>query len=145
MVVAQIEHEITIEAPRERVWQVLTQPRHVAEWFGDSAEIDLRPGGKAVFGWKEHGQFQATVEKVVPHDFFSYRWAHEADEAPVTGRSTLVEFTLIAEGADTRLKVVESGFDRLSLPPEQQRKHAEENTEGWHQELEELRQYVVAQ
>jgi uncharacterized protein YndB with AHSA1/START domain len=46
-----IEREVLIEASRERVWAVLTDPTHIAVWFGDTAEMDLRPGGKAAFGW----------------------------------------------------------------------------------------------
>ena len=47
MVPEQIEREVLIAAPIERVWAVVTQPEHVGTWFGDAgAEIDLRPGGK---------------------------------------------------------------------------------------------------
>jgi uncharacterized protein YndB with AHSA1/START domain len=41
-----IEREVLIEASRERVWAALTEAPLVAEWFGDSAEIDLRPGAR---------------------------------------------------------------------------------------------------
>ncbi len=42
----RIEREIHLRAPVERVWQVITEPRYVAQWFGQKAEIDLRPGGR---------------------------------------------------------------------------------------------------
>ena len=46
MIPEQIEREVVIAAPIERVWAVVTQPEHVGTWFGDAgAEIDLRPGG----------------------------------------------------------------------------------------------------
>ena len=41
----------TYLAPRELVWQVITQPEHVTHWWGGSeftnpvCEMDLRPGG----------------------------------------------------------------------------------------------------
>ncbi len=35
-----IEREVLIEASRERVWAVLTEPHHVAGWFGYNAEQD---------------------------------------------------------------------------------------------------------
>ena len=42
-----IEREVTIEAPVERVWSVITEAEHVGRWFGDAgAEVDLRPGGR---------------------------------------------------------------------------------------------------
>src|SRR5712691_7839207 len=65
----RIEREIIINAPQDRVWAALTEADHVAQWFGDSAEVDLRPGGKMVFGWKEHGNHHALVERVEPPGF----------------------------------------------------------------------------
>jgi uncharacterized protein YndB with AHSA1/START domain len=138
----RIEREIVIEAPRERVWAVLTQPEHVAQWFGDSAEIDLRPGGKAAFGWTEHGRHEAIIERADPPDFFSYRWAREAGTAVSPGAATLVEFTLSDHGSGTLLRVVETGFDSLSAPEEERTKASEQNTEGWTSELAELKEYA---
>jgi uncharacterized protein YndB with AHSA1/START domain len=40
-----------LDAPRELVWQALTEPEYVAQWFGGDGftnpvcEMDLRPGG----------------------------------------------------------------------------------------------------
>jgi hypothetical protein len=53
-----------------------------------------------------------------------------------------VEFTLSAEGAGTRLRVVESGFAELDKTEELVAAHVAENTEGWLSELEELRTYA---
>ena len=39
------------EAPRDLVWEVITEPRHVAQWWGGPGfsnpvcEMDVRPGG----------------------------------------------------------------------------------------------------
>jgi hypothetical protein len=38
--------------------------------------------------------------------------------------------------------VVESGFDELAVPVEDQRRRYQENTEGWTQELGELKTYA---
>jgi hypothetical protein len=64
MATDRIEREIFINASQERVWAVLTEAEHLAGWFGDCAEVDLRPGGKLVFGWKQHGDHHALVEDV---------------------------------------------------------------------------------
>jgi hypothetical protein len=53
-----------------------------------------------------------------------------------------VEFTLAAEGDDTRLRVVESGFRSLACGPEQQLRNADRNREGWEHELGELADYA---
>src|SRR5258706_11238402 len=135
-----IEREILIEASLERVWAVVTEAKHVAGWFGDSADIDLRPGGKAAFGWKEHGRHLAVVERVDEPNFLSYRWARGTDVEPADGASTVVEFTLTEITAGTLLRVIETGFAGLHGTAEEQDKAVEENTEGWTSELAELKE-----
>ena len=76
MVPDRIERETVINAPVERVWELITEPEHVGRWFGDAgAAIDLRPGGEMVIRWTEHGTSHARVVAVEPHSRFSYRWA----------------------------------------------------------------------
>ncbi|MGV8839669.1 MAG: SRPBCC family protein [Bauldia sp.] len=47
------------DAPRDLVWQAMTDPRHAAQWWGQKAarnvvfELDVRPGGK----WRVHQQY----------------------------------------------------------------------------------------
>jgi uncharacterized protein YndB with AHSA1/START domain len=146
MSVDQIQRETTIEAPVERVWELLTQAEHVGRWFGDAgAEVDLRPGGEMVMRWSEHVA-RARIEAVEPHSRFSYRWAPFTDpagEQPVEGNSTLVEFTLSPDGDATRLRVVESGFAALATSEEQRAKNLASNTEGWALELGELADYAA--
>jgi uncharacterized protein YndB with AHSA1/START domain len=145
MVPNRIEQEIVIDAPLDVVWAVVTEPEHVGTWFSDSAEIDLRPGGEARLTWEEHGTARAWVEKVEPPHSFSFRWARPVDDEPRKGNSTLVEFTLSAEGESTRLRVVESGFQELDWSEDEKATYAEEKRQGWDFELGELREYVSAQ
>ena len=137
-----IEREVLIEASRERVWAVLTDPQHIAGWFGDAAEMDLRPGGKAAFGWQEHGTHRAVIDRVEPLDFLSYRWARDTEVEPAQGNSTLVEFTLTEVFAGTLLRVVETGFASLHGTEQDQDKAAQQNTEGWQSELADLKEYA---
>src|SRR5918997_2503798 len=132
MIPDQIERETVINAPVERVWELITEAEHIGRWFGDAgAEIDLRPGGAMVLRWTEHGTSHGRVVAVEPQTRFSYRWAPFKDpggEAPVEGNSTLVEFTLAADGDATRLRVVESGFSSLATSEEQRQKNHASNT-----------------
>jgi uncharacterized protein YndB with AHSA1/START domain len=142
-----IERETTIEAPVERVWELLTQAHHVGQWFGDAgAEIDLREGGEMIVLWREHGSVRARIEAVEPHTRFAYRWAPFKDprgDEPVEGNSTLVEFTLAPDGDGTRLRVVESGFASLATSDEQRAENHAGNTEGWAAELGDLADYAA--
>ena len=142
MTTDRIEREIVINAPQDRVWAALTEAEHVAGWFGDAAEVDLRPGGKMVFGWKEFGDHHARIERVEPPGFFSYRWARPTSVEPAEGNSTLVEFTLVPEGAGTRLRVVETGFASLAASAGERDTAVRENIEGWANELGELQEYA---
>jgi uncharacterized protein YndB with AHSA1/START domain len=143
MVPERIEREVLVEAPVDVVWAVVTEPSHVASWFGESAEIDLRPGGAALFTWEKHGSAHARVERVEPPHVFSFRWARPLGAEPREGNSTLVEFTLAPEGEGTRLRVVESGFPALEGTEEEKTTYADGNTEGWAHELAELQAYAA--
>ncbi|MEV0645069.1 SRPBCC family protein [Phytomonospora sp. NPDC050363] len=142
MVPTRITREARVDAPVDRVWDVLTSPEHIAGWFGDSASVELRPGGEMALGWAAYGDFRAVVTKVEAPRNFAFRWAAEPDVDPMQGNSTLVEFTLSPEGSITVLTVVETGFRLLARPAEAQAEHAEENAKGWEQELAELKAYA---
>jgi uncharacterized protein YndB with AHSA1/START domain len=144
MATDRIEREIIINAPQQRVWEVLTQADHISGWFGDATEVDLRPGGGMVFTWEKYGSHQARVERVEPPRFFSYRWARRPGDQPAEGNSTLVEFTLSTDSAGTRLRVIESGFASLNVSEGEKGTAVKENIEGWISELGELRQYLEA-
>jgi uncharacterized protein YndB with AHSA1/START domain len=135
----QIEREVVIDAPVQRVWALITEAEHLGTWFGDAgAEVDLRPGGEMRMSWEEYGTVHARVERVEPERLFSYRWAPFQDpggKEPVEGNSTLVEFTLAEEGGGTRVRVVESGFGSLDASDEQRLAVHGENVEGWQMEL----------
>ena len=142
----QIERETVIAAPVERVWALLTEAEHLGRWFGDTgAEIDLRPGGAFSLSWEQHGTVRGRVVDVEPNQRFSYRWITIGDREhaePVEGNSTLVEFTLHAEGDGTRLRVVESGFASLDAEAAQQSERYEDNRRGWGIKLGDLREYA---
>jgi len=143
-----IEREITIAAPVERVWELITRPEHVGTWFGDAgAEIDLRPGGAITLRWEEYGTVQGRIERIEPMTLFSYRWAPFDDPGraePGEGNSTLIEFMLSETGDGTRLRVIESGFSTLATTSERQRDLRQGNFDGWKQELGELADYAHA-
>lgn len=139
----RIEREVLVKAPRERVWSAITAPEELTAWFGDTAEVDLRPGGEASFGWSGYGHsFRAVVETVEAPHRFSYRWASKSDTPLAAGPSTLVEFTLEEADEGTRVFVVESGF--TSFPEEEYEQAIGGNETGWDAELADLVEYVSA-
>jgi uncharacterized protein YndB with AHSA1/START domain len=143
----RIEREITISAPIERVWAVLTEPAHVGTWFGTGtpAEIDLRPGGTMVLDHGEHGTYRTTIVEVDPPRAFSYRWASAYPGVVATEEnSTLVAFTLEVAVDGTLLRVVESGFDALVIPAARVGSAGfESHSEGWSGVVQKFGDYVT--
>lgn len=143
MVPQRIEREILIQAPVDIVWAVVTEPEHIAGWFSDSVELDLTPGGRALLHWSDHGTVNGRVERVEPPHFFSFRWMMETGTELAEDNSTLVEFSLSADGESTRLRVVESGFRELAAPDDEKQRHFDSHGRGWDSELGELDEYVA--
>ncbi|SEQ88424.1 Uncharacterized conserved protein YndB, AHSA1/START domain [Lentzea xinjiangensis] len=134
MSVDRIERETLIEAPVERVWQLVTEPGF---W------VASEPSGTAVEGEttlcenERYGDFPVRVETVTPQTYVSYRWASAFAGQPLTAdNTTLVEFTLVPEGSGTRLRVVESGFASLVASEDLRTKAHQDNTSGWTEVLE---------
>lgn len=142
MVPDAITREVEIDAPQDVVWEIVTEARHLAGWFSDEAEIDLRPGGAMLLTWHGYGVYRARIERVEPPHTFAFRWVLRDGEEPVTGGSTLVVMTLTPAGTGTRLTVVESGFSDLAWPEQERARYAGQNADGWLRELDELRSYA---
>jgi uncharacterized protein YndB with AHSA1/START domain len=140
----RVEREMRVAAPVERVWAVLTERAHMAEWLAHHFEVrdcDLRPGGALVLHQKPHNATLpariVTVER--PH-VFAYRWAMAyPGEEPTEDNSTLVEFRLTPDGNGTVLRVTESGFARVSIPPERAYAGRKAHSQGWPVYMDEIR------
>ncbi len=142
MVPERVEREILVDAPLGVVWAVITEPEHISAWFSDSVEIELRPGGNLTLTWEGDHTEHGRVVTVEPPHYFSFRWIRGSATDIRQDNSTLVEFSLSAEGEGSRLRVVETGFSNLDLRKDDQAKDAEEHREGWERELDELRKYL---
>ena len=93
-----IRREIVLPAPREEVWEALTDPERLAEWFANEVDFDLRPGGGASFRWSNGEERSATVTEVDLERRLAFEWDDEGE----------VEFTLDDDVDGTRLTVVET-------------------------------------
>jgi uncharacterized protein YndB with AHSA1/START domain len=136
----EVIRELEIRAPRARVWEALTEPNQLVQWFPTKrAEIDLRPGGDALLEWDE-AKAEAVVDVVERPGRFVFRWRPEGLGRPFT----TVSFTLdeLEDGASTRVRLVESGF--ASLPDQIETQSQKGNDEGWAHELQELKEYLEA-
>ena len=137
----RIERTMELAHPPGKVWAALTTAEGLAAWFGEEADIDLRPGGAARMRWASGYSVEMRVERVEEPTVFGFTWQIYGlpKDDP---RRTYVEFTLEPVGAGTRLTVVESGV--AQLPAEAYHTAYDGNTEGWAKELGELVAYLDA-
>ena len=135
----RIERTLELPHPPGKVWAALTTAEGLAAWFGDTAVIDLRPGGPGRMTWASGHAVDMRVERVEEPTVFGFTWQIEGlpEDDP---RRTYVEFTLEPTAAGTRLHVVETGF--AQLPDDTHRGVYDGHTEGWGIELGELASYL---
>ncbi len=97
----EVEREIVVpEAPGE-VWESLTEPRRLEEWFASEVQLDARPGGEGVFRWDDGEERAAVVRELEEAERIVLDW----DD----GGTVVVELEPVVEG--TRVRVVESSPD----------------------------------
>ena len=73
----EITRELVLPAPPGEVWEALTDPDRLAEWFANDVELDPRPGGRGVFRWDNGEVRTALVEEVEEARRFGFRWTDE--------------------------------------------------------------------
>src|ERR1700692_2881620 len=84
-----IEREISIQAPIATVWEVITRPEYISQWFGSQGEIDVRPGEKGrLIGGEDFEAPLEIVEVEKPHRF-SFLWVAPDEETKATQQQTL--------------------------------------------------------
>ena len=110
------------DAPRDLVWETITDPKHVAVWYGGPGftnpvcEMDLRPGG----AWHHVMQapngvryaINSVFEEVVAPERLVWRTLRDPDRNPPPPTS-LNTVTLEVRGRQTRWKLV-SLFDSMA-------------------------------
>jgi uncharacterized protein YndB with AHSA1/START domain len=112
----------TFDAPRELVWTAITDPKHVAQWYGGPGftnpvcEMDVRPGG----AWRHVMQapngtrftINSIFEEVVEPERLVWRTIKDPNRnpAPPTSVNTI---TLKESGAQTKWMLV-ARFDSFA-------------------------------
>jgi uncharacterized protein YndB with AHSA1/START domain len=136
----RIEKTIEIKAPVSRVWKALTDHKEFGTWFRVQLDEPFVTGqvsrGQITYPGYEHIRWEAVVQKIEPERLFSFTWHPYAIDPKVdySGEPpTLVEFTLEKTADGTRLRVVESGFDKI---PSHRRDEAfRMNDGGWEEQM----------
>ena len=129
-----IEREIYVEAAPEVVFDVVSDPRHIREWWPDDAAYEPAPGsaGTITFGTDAGATVLGfAVVEVLPPRTFSFRWTHPAGEAAGAGNSLLVTFDLTPKGGGTLLRMTETGFREMGWADAVVQQQYREHVTGW--------------
>jgi uncharacterized protein YndB with AHSA1/START domain len=110
-----IEREVVIEAPPEVVFDVISSPDHIRDWWSAETSIEPVAGSTSDLTWRDDVSGKVDVVPITvidvqrPHRF-SFRWTQEPGETATPSNSLLVTFDLSPSGAGTVLRLTETGF-----------------------------------
>ena len=142
-----IEREIFVDASPEVVFEVVSSPDHLQQWWPDEAHYERVPGstGEIVFGERGAGGqvVSFAVVEAQPPRTFSFRWTQPAGEPAVAGNSLLVTFDLTPARGGTLLKMTESGFREMGWEAAVLEQQYHEHVTGWDFYLPRLARYVA--
>jgi uncharacterized protein YndB with AHSA1/START domain len=109
----QIITERLLNAPRELVFKVLTEPEHIKHFWGPDGftnsikQMDVKPGGQWLFTM--HGPDgtdypnRIIYRKITPPSYMA--WDHDGGEDDPSGHRFFGELELFAEGNKTRIQL----------------------------------------
>ncbi|MGH9276687.1 MAG: SRPBCC family protein [Acidimicrobiales bacterium] len=113
---AELVHEIVVDASPETIFGLLTQTEQQVRWMGTEAELDPRPGG--TYKVLVAGQFPAMGEfiEVVPNEKVVFTFGWDAPDNPVPPGSSTVEISLHPEDTKTRVRLVHRDLPDETVP-----------------------------
>ena len=94
----EVTREIVFPDSPGEVWEALTDPEQLEEWFANDVELDAQEGGEGVFRWDNGEERHAIVVEAAPGERLVLDWDEEGT----------VELTLEEVEEGTRLRVRES-------------------------------------
>ncbi|RKS77933.1 uncharacterized protein YndB with AHSA1/START domain [Motilibacter peucedani] len=147
MGLGSIERRVHVDASPDVVFEVVSDPVHVQQWWPDEAHYDSTPGspGDIVFGKAgERVVVGFEVVEVLPPRRFSFRWTQPAGEPAAIGNSFLVTFELEPAGDGTLLHMTETGFRERGWEAAVLEETYRDHEHGWDHHLARLAPYVAA-
>lgn len=127
---------ITIDAPKEEVWDALTNPEQIKKYFfGTEAVSDWKKGSPLYFRGEWEGkkyEDKGTILETKPNEIFKYSyWSSMSGIEDKPENYVDVTYELSGDGNMTTVKITQE-----NIPSEEMRKHSEEN---WNKVLSDLK------
>lgn len=126
-----IERSIWIDAPRERVWQAVTDPAQIAQWFAPGTSFTKKGNIISI----HMGEMDIEVAMV---DFIDP--PRQVTTRQLPDKVIATTYTLEEENGGTRITVTESGLETLT--EEARKQHLDQKRKGWELALENLKAFI---
>lgn len=126
-----IERNIWIDAPRERVWQAVTELEQIAAWFAPGMAFKQQDN---VISIEVEGAFIDVAVVVV------FDPPRQIATQGLPDRTITTTYTLEEENGGTRFTVTETGLE--ALPEAERDERTLQDTNGWEMALENLKAYI---
>lgn len=110
---ATLTFERRLPHPVEAVWEAITEPGQLANWYMTKARIDGRVGGNIDF-WSGPSQLHVTGSILVwdlPH-VFEHEWNVEPRPELPKGERAVIRWEIVNEGGETLLKLTHRHLTR---------------------------------
>ncbi len=107
-----VRREIVLPAEPGQVWEAITSPEGLREWFGADVAWELTPGGAGHFTEDDGSAREARVGTVEPGRRLGFRWWPEGHEDEASD----VDYELSEDGEGTRLVVTETPAVPVPVP-----------------------------
>ncbi len=140
-----IERELHIAASPEVVYQVVSTPEHLREWWPDQAEAEHDGRVRITFGDPGSPDAKAETLTVVEEDpprRIAFRWIYDDGRSGSSAQSLLVTFDLVPSGDGTLLRFSETGYREKGWEAAVLEEQYAEHTAGWDHFLPRLVSYV---
>lgn len=133
------EMNLDIEAPKELVWNAISQDTELARWFAPEASVTPGEGGEIVWQWNDFFRWPQTIEVWEPGERLMTRYDSPVEDGEGGRVPLFVDFRLEARGeGSTTLRFVHSGFG----PEADFDEEYDGISTGWPVELRSLRHYL---
>ena len=130
-----IERELHVDASPEVVFEVLSSPEHIQDWWSAETRFEPVAGAASRLTWTDQdtGRQQSapfTVVEADPPRRFSFRWTYEDDVAG-SGNSLLVTFDLVPSGEGTTVRFSETGYRERGWEAAVLEEYYNDHRQGW--------------
>lgn len=97
-----VNREVVLPVPRERAWELITEPAELEEWLADEVEFEAEEGAPLRVTWDDGDSRDGVVEAVETEERVVFRWGDSRvewrlDDHPDGTRFTVTEHRFVED------------------------------------------------